>query len=189
MADRTAMAKANARGASPSEIARGNKIADELGVDLRTGQPRGTEAEDTRTPEQIESDRLAIEAQKLQNERTRQIIAKGKEPDATTAEKKAASRAQAVQDGTITQAQADDANKRDLLGSPPAGYDTWAQAEAAQGQDLDGDGKVSTEAEASQATPTEFTPRQEAGIKKVMSDNGITRDEAIKALTKAGKLK
>jgi hypothetical protein len=38
MADRTAMAKANARGASPSEIARGNKIADELGVDLRTGQ-------------------------------------------------------------------------------------------------------------------------------------------------------
>jgi hypothetical protein len=39
MADRTAMAKANASGASPSEIARGNKIADELGVDLETGQP------------------------------------------------------------------------------------------------------------------------------------------------------
>lgn len=39
MADRTAMAKANARGASPSEVARGNKIADELGVDLETGQP------------------------------------------------------------------------------------------------------------------------------------------------------
>ena len=39
VADRTDMAKANARGASPSEIARGNKIADELGVDLRTGQP------------------------------------------------------------------------------------------------------------------------------------------------------
>jgi glycine/D-amino acid oxidase-like deaminating enzyme len=42
MADRTAMAKANARGASPSEIARGNKIADELGVDLETGQPLQT---------------------------------------------------------------------------------------------------------------------------------------------------
>ena len=98
MADRTAMAKASARGASPSEIARGNKIADELGVDLRTGQPREAEAEDTRTPEQIESDRLAIEAQELQNERTRQIIAKGKEPNATAAEKKAADRAQAVQD-------------------------------------------------------------------------------------------
>ena len=39
VADRTAMAKANASGASPSEIARGNKIADELGVDLETGQP------------------------------------------------------------------------------------------------------------------------------------------------------
>jgi hypothetical protein len=88
MADRTAMAKASARGASPSEIARGNKIADELGVDLRTGQPRETEAEDTRTPEQIESDRLAIEAQELQNERTRQIIAEANEPDATPFAKK-----------------------------------------------------------------------------------------------------
>lgn len=167
--------------------ARAMIIRQRQGLDPMTGKP--TEAKDTRTPEQIESDRLAIEAQELQNERSRQIIAKGKEPDATAAEKKAASRAQAVQDGTITQAQADDANKRDLLGSPPAGYDTWAQAEAAEGQDLDGDGKVSTEAEASQATSTEFTPRQESGIKKVMSDNGITRDEAIKALTKAGKLK
>jgi hypothetical protein len=88
MADRTAMAKASARGASPSEIARGNKIADELGVDLRTGQPRETEAEDTRTPEKIESDRLAIEAQKLQNERSRQIIAEANEPDATPFAKK-----------------------------------------------------------------------------------------------------
>ena len=167
--------------------ARAMIIRQRQGLDPMTGKP--TEAKDTRTPEQIESDRLAIEAQELQNERSRQIIAKGKEPDATAAENKAASRAQAVQDGTITQAKADDANKRDLLGSPPAGYDTWAQAEAAEGQDLDGDGKVSTEAEASQATSTEFTPRQESGIKKVMSDNGITRDEAIKALTKAGKLK
>ena len=167
--------------------ARAMIIRQRQGLDPMTGKP--TEAKDTRTPEQIESDRLAIEAQELQNERSRQIIAKGKEPDATAAENKAASMAQAVQDVTITQAQADDANKRDLLGSPPAGYDTWAQAEAAEGQDLDGDGKVSTEAEASQATSTEFTPRQESGIKKVMSDNGITRDEAIKALTKAGKLK
>jgi hypothetical protein len=88
MADRTAMAKANARDASPREIARGNKIADELGVDLGTGQPRETEAEDTRTPEQIESDRLAIEAQKLQNERSRQIIAEANKPDATPFAKK-----------------------------------------------------------------------------------------------------
>jgi len=39
MADQTAMAKANARGASPSEVARGNQVASELGVDLKTGQP------------------------------------------------------------------------------------------------------------------------------------------------------
>ena len=39
MADQTAMAKANARGASPSEVARGNQVANALGVDLETGQP------------------------------------------------------------------------------------------------------------------------------------------------------
>ena len=39
MADQTAMAKANARGASPSEVARGNQVANALGVELETGQP------------------------------------------------------------------------------------------------------------------------------------------------------
>ena len=42
MADRTAMAKANARGATPREVAYGNQVAAELGVDLRTGQPLQT---------------------------------------------------------------------------------------------------------------------------------------------------
>jgi hypothetical protein len=39
MADQTAMAKANARGATPTEVARGNQVASELNLDLRTGQP------------------------------------------------------------------------------------------------------------------------------------------------------
>ena len=39
MADQTAMAKANARGATPREVARGNQVANALGVDLPTGQP------------------------------------------------------------------------------------------------------------------------------------------------------
>ena len=39
MADQTDMAKANARGATPRDIARGNQVADALGVDLQTGQP------------------------------------------------------------------------------------------------------------------------------------------------------
>ena len=39
MADQTAMAKANARDASPSEVARGNQVANALGVELKTGQP------------------------------------------------------------------------------------------------------------------------------------------------------
>lgn len=42
MADQTAMAKANARGATPREVARGNQVANALGVDLRTGQPLQT---------------------------------------------------------------------------------------------------------------------------------------------------
>jgi hypothetical protein len=41
-ADRKDMAKANVRGASASDIARGNKIADELGVDLKTGESKST---------------------------------------------------------------------------------------------------------------------------------------------------
>ena len=39
MADQTFMAKANARDATPTEVARGNQVANALGVDLETGQP------------------------------------------------------------------------------------------------------------------------------------------------------
>ncbi len=42
MADLTDMAKANARGATPREVARGNQVANALGVDLKTGQPLQT---------------------------------------------------------------------------------------------------------------------------------------------------
>ena len=37
MADQTDMAKANARGATPTEVARGNQVANALGVNLETG--------------------------------------------------------------------------------------------------------------------------------------------------------
>jgi len=50
MADLTDMAKANARGASPRDVARGQKIADELGVDLKTGQPLEVKTPDSITP-------------------------------------------------------------------------------------------------------------------------------------------
>ena len=42
-ADRRDIAKANARGASPSDIARGQKVADALGVDVKTGKPLASE--------------------------------------------------------------------------------------------------------------------------------------------------
>ena len=39
------------------------------------------------------------------------------------------------------------------------------------------------------ATGDEFTPQQEAGIQRVMADNNITREGAIKALKESGQLK
>ena len=39
MADQVDMAKSNARGATPREVARGNQVANALGVDLKTGKP------------------------------------------------------------------------------------------------------------------------------------------------------
>ena len=40
-----------------------------------------------------------------------------------------------------------------------------------------------------QATDSGFTPKQEAGIQRVMADNKITREEAVKALKESGQLK
>ena len=103
---------------------------------------------DDRTPEKVESDRLAIEEQSKRNELLDQKIQEGRSPEATPEAKKSGARAQGVKDGTITQAQADEATKRDLIGNPPTGYDSWAQYESETGIDADGDGKVSTKAEA-----------------------------------------
>jgi len=108
---------------------------------------------DDRTPEKIASDRLALEAQVKQNEILDQRIEAGKTPDATPEAKKAGARAQGVKDGTITQAQADEATKTDLIGKPPMGYATWAEYESDTGTDADGDGKVATEADAEAAAP------------------------------------
>ena len=57
--------------------------------DYLKAQDEETKAAKT-TPEQIEKDRLAEEAAVLDNERKRQIIAKGNEPDATSMQKKRA---------------------------------------------------------------------------------------------------
>ena len=122
--------------------------------------------EDTRTPEEIESDRLAIEAQKKQNQLLDQQIEAGRSPNATPAEKESAALAQAVKDGTITQAQADEAKKQKLLGKPPGLHDTWAEYEAATGTDADGDGKVSTEAEAAEAEPAGAKGKLDANTAK-----------------------
>ena len=64
MADQTAMAKANARGASPSEVARGNEVANALGVDLRTGQPlqQGLNFEQQLAKDKFEADQKRNEA-------------------------------------------------------------------------------------------------------------------------------
>jgi len=106
-----------------------------------------------KTPEEIRSEQVKAQEDEKRLQLLDQKIEAGKSPDATPADKKAAARAQGVKDGTITQAQADEANKQDLIGKPPMGYATWAEYEASTGTDADGDGKVSTPAEAEEAAP------------------------------------
>ena len=141
-ADRRDIAKANIRGASASDIARAMKVAELNNVDLQTG--KSLDKKDTRRPDEVEQDRLNLL-------RTQQIIEDGNKPDATKYEKDAYARQLAVGKGIINQAQADDANKRDLIGNPPSLYDSWAEYEAKTKIDQDKDGKVSTEEDAKAA--------------------------------------
>jgi hypothetical protein len=104
-----------------------------------------------KTAEDIRSEQVRAKEDEKRLELLDQKIEAGKSPDATPADKKAAARAQGVKDGTITQAQADEANKQDLIGKPPVGYATWAEYESTTGVDADGDGKVATPAEAAEA--------------------------------------
>lgn len=108
----------------------------------------------TKTPEEIRTEQFRTQEREKKLELLDQKIEAGKSPDATPADKKAAARAQGVKDGTITQAQADEANKQDLIGKPPMGYATWAQYEYETGTDADGDRKVATKEDAVAAAPT-----------------------------------
>ena len=138
-ADRRDIAKANQRGASAGDVARGIKVAGLNNVDVRTG--KSLERKDTRRPDEVERDRLNLV-------RTQQIIEDGNKPNATKYEKDASARQIAVSKGIINQAQADEANKRDLIGNPPSIYNSWAEYEAETGIDQDKDGKVSTKEDA-----------------------------------------
>jgi hypothetical protein len=168
-ADRRDIAKANMSGASASDIARGMKVADLNGLDLRTGQPVKTDKPMT------EKEQLQVEEQKKRNEILDQQIATGRNPEATPSEKKKGDRAAAVKEGLVTQAQADEANKQDILGKPPSGYDTWADYESSTGIDADGDGKVATKSDAAQATETKsFASVEEAEAANLPKGTKIT---------------
>ena len=71
MADRTAMAKANESDATPREVAYGNQVAAELGVDVETGLPLETETEGLSF-----DDMLALRKQKLLEEKFEYELAK-----------------------------------------------------------------------------------------------------------------
>jgi len=120
-----------------------------------------------KTPEDIRSEQVKAQEDEKRLQLLDQKIEAGKSPDATTETKKAAARAQGVKDGTITQAQADEATKQDLIGKPPMGYATWAEYESSTGTDADGDGKVSTPAEAAAATPSDGGSTPTASIPTV----------------------
>jgi hypothetical protein len=88
-ADRRDMAKANRPGASAGAVARGNKVAALLRVDLRTGRPlEDAEVEAAPTPEEIAIAEAKAEGVRLENERKQQIIDQGNQPNATGFQKK-----------------------------------------------------------------------------------------------------
>jgi hypothetical protein len=88
-ADRRDMAKANQPGASVGDVARGNKVAALVGVDLRTGRPlEDAEVEAAPTPEEIAIAEAKAEGVRLENERRQQIIDQGNQPNASGFQKK-----------------------------------------------------------------------------------------------------
>lgn len=66
-ADLTDMAKANARGASPRDVARGQKVANSLGVDLKTGKPLGGMTFE----QKLSSDKFDFDVKKFNYEETK----------------------------------------------------------------------------------------------------------------------
>ena len=79
-ADARDMAKLRDPNATEGEKARAMQVAERLGRDPMTGAPVKTG--------QVESDKLKIEEQRLENERKQQVIDAGRKPDATPRQKK-----------------------------------------------------------------------------------------------------
>ena len=131
-ADRRDMAKANRPGASAGDVARGNKVAALVGVDIRTGRPLEGAGVDTRTPEQIAIAEARAEGVRLENERKRQIIDKGNQPNATPRDKKISEFEQNAKEGAeagILKPWEVEAQRKDFYGKPPPfGYSSWVQA-------------------------------------------------------------
>ena len=130
MADLTDMAAANQPGASPRDVARGQQVANALGVDLKTGEPKAQEEPMT------EKEQLQVEEQKKRNEILDQQIAAGNNPAATASDKKLGEQAalwkSGQADGTLEQWEVD-AQRKDFYKKPaPSGYRSWVEYEAEQ---------------------------------------------------------
>jgi NACalpha-BTF3-like transcription factor len=177
-ADRRDIAKANMSGASASDIARGMKVADLNGLDLRTGQPVKTDKPMT------EKEQLQVEEQKKLNEILDQRIVAGNNPEATGHDKNLGEQSAlwkaGMADGTLEQWEVD-AQRKDFYKKPaPANYNSWVEYEAEQR------GAVPDLVD---TTVDGYTTGEESGIKNVMDKNSVSREVAIKALEDGGKLK
>ena len=139
------------------------------------------------TPEQIEKDILAQEANELDNERKRQIIAKGNEPDATSMQKKRADWEEMKEDMESDNMPEDEIAARrkaflygDKFDAFLYGKGTSSKAKAADGV---------TNATAAGSSEAEYTSEEERYIEYVINKNANTsREDAIKALEAGGKL-
>ena len=139
------------------------------------------------TPEQIEKDRLAEEAAVLDNERKRQIIAKGNEPDATSMEKKRADWEEMKEDMQSDNMPEDEiaARRKAFLYGDKFDAFLYGGGTSNKGKGADG----VTDATAAGSSEAEYTSEEERYIEYVINKNANTsREDAIKALEAGGKL-
>ena len=139
------------------------------------------------TPEQIEKDRLAEEAAVLDNERKRQIIAKGNEPDATSMQKKRADWEEMKEDMESDNMPEDEiaARRKAFLYGDKFDAFLYGSGTSSKGKAAD----EVTDATAAGSSEAEYTSEEERYIEYVINKNANTsREDAIKALEAGGKL-
>jgi hypothetical protein len=152
------------------------------------------EKKDTRTPEQIASDKAKAEGVRLENERKQQVIDKGNQPNATPRDKKISEFESNAKEGVeagILEPWEVEAQRKDFYGKPPPfGYSSWVEAGEQGADSPPPKGEEPTAAEGKEApAASAFDSSSLSGENKAAYDWAIAnpRDpKAAKILSKLG---